>query len=206
MHAMERVLLATNNPGKVLELTNSLSSLSIQIVTPSAISHEVIEPEETGTTFEANAEIKARYWAEKSGLAALSDDGGIVVDALPGQLGVHTKHFGEKAFSRAPTDKERIDYFLEVMKNVPEEKRTATFFCCVCFMRPRSQPQFFTGRCRGHMRTWPSDTIIPGIALSSLFVPEGHTHSYAELSSEEKNAISHRGKAVAAFSQWYQKH
>lgn len=145
---------------------------------------------EDGDTFEDNAYKKAAYYFEKLGLLTLAEDSGIVVEALKGELGVKTRRWGagEKA-----TDQEWIDFFMKRM--VGESERTAKFICNVCLF-DGGNPRFFEGETVGVIAEELLVPILPGLPLSSCFVPEGYDKAYAQLSIEEKNGVSHRGKAM----------
>lgn len=184
-----KLLLATNNKGKVREFKSLLQGIPFQIVTLSemGITNDV---EETDESFEANARLKAETLAAESGLLTLADDSGLEVDALGGEPGpLSARYAGEDA-----SDSERIHYLLSKLKDVPEEKRTARFRCVIAIAAPDGRVEFCTGECRGMITTAPKGNR--GFGYDPIFyVPElGKT--MAELPSEGKNSISHRARAA----------
>lgn len=183
-------MLATNNSGKISELNALLSSLDLTILPQNKFTH--ISAEETGTTFVENAIIKAKHAAKISGLPAIADDSGLEVDALNGAPGIYSSRFaGDNA-----TDQKNIDKLLEDLKAVPTEQRTARFHCVLVFMKHALDPTPII--CHGK---W--EGVIAqeqhgqqGFGYDPIFfVPEINKTS-AELTKAEKNAISHRGKAL----------
>jgi len=145
---------------------------------------------EDGETFRENAAGKARFFAEKTGFLTVGEDSGLLVDALEGELGVRTRRWGA---GEEAGDQEWIDYFLERMEG--ETERGAKFVCCACFFDGENE-EYFEGEVRGKISHGLEVPILPGIPLSSCFVPEGCDRVYAALTSEEKNRLSHRGKAM----------
>lgn len=155
---------------------------------------------EDGETFEENARKKARYYYEKLGGPVkgtskrfefvLGEDSGIVVDALKGELGVKTRRWGagEKA-----SDQEWVEYFLKRMAG--EAEKSAEFICCACVISG-GEEKVFRGETKGLITQGLEVPIVAGIPLSSCFKPEGLDRVYADLTVEEKNRISHRGKAM----------
>ncbi|PIZ75473.1 hypothetical protein COY05_03875 [Candidatus Peregrinibacteria bacterium CG_4_10_14_0_2_um_filter_38_24] len=152
--------------------------------------------EEDGETFKENAEKKARFYHEKTGLLTVAEDSGIVVFALDGELGVKTRRWGagEKA-----SDEEWIEFFMKRM--VSEKNRDAKFVCCACLCgeilhNGDEVCEVFEGETFGKITEKLEAPILGGLPLSSCFLPEGRDKVYAALSAEEKNSISHRGKAM----------
>lgn len=182
---MKTLVFATGNPGKVKEL-EALLGAGWQVKTAKDFPHlpEVLEDADT---FEGNAEKKARAFAEATGLTALADDSGLVVDALGGRPGVHSARY-------APTESERIDKLLAELAQVPDERRTARFVCVLALVTPAGV-RFTRGACEGvigHERRGAN-----GFGYDPVFVlPSGQT--MAELSRDEKSAVSHRGHAFRA--------
>lgn len=186
----KKLLLATNNQGKAREYQSLLSGIPYQLVT---LDDEGITTEvpESGATFEENARLKAATLAAESGLLTLADDSGLEVDTLGGEPGVLSHRFAGEGAS----DADRYLFLLDKLKSIPEEKRTARFVCVIAIAAPGGKVETCTGECRGVI------TIAPrgynGFGYDPVFyVPElGKT--MAELSSEEKNKISHRSRAAA---------
>jgi len=188
-----RLLIGTSNKGKLHEMLEVLGVLPFQFVTPTDLGISTDAPEDFDTYVE-NAIQKAEFYRQSSGgLLTLAEDSGIVVDALEGELGVKTRRWGagEKA-----SDEEWIEYFLKRMEQVAEPKRTATFLCTAVVLGEDSQPHVFVGETRGIITHELQAPIKVGIPISSCFIPEGFDQVYAALSVEQKNKVSHRGKAM----------
>ncbi len=189
---MKEIILATNNQNKVREMKQKLSSFDIKVLSLKEAGIDV-DVEETGETFKENAEIKADAIYEMLKKPVIADDSGLCIDALDGAPGVHSHRFaGEEA-----TDADRINMVLEKLKDVPKEKRTARFKCCVCYIDENGEKHFFEEKAEGIIGYEPKGTN--GFGFDPIFHYEGDNRSFAEYSPEEKNAVSHRGKAVARF-------
>ena len=196
-----RLLIATGNAGKVRELRRLLAGLPLEPVGP-VDAGLTLEVEETGTTFEANAEAKARAFAEASGLPALADDSGLVVDALGGRPGVHSARFAGPPRS----DARNLARLLEELRDVPEGRRQARFVCVAALALPSSGPawgglaggevRLFRGVCEGRIGFVPRGT--DGFGYDPVFLPAGHAQTFAELPAELKDGLSHRGAALRA--------
>ena len=185
-----RLVIASHNKGKVRELTALLAPYGVQPV--SAADLDLPEPIETGTTFFANAELKARTAADLSGLPALADDSGLCVDALNGDPGVYTADWAE-----TPTGR---DWALAMRKvedalaaRGPAASRSAHFVCVLALAWPDGHVEWFEGRADGTL-TWPPRGTV-GFGYDPVFVPLGRSETYAELDPAEKHAISHRADA-----------
>ncbi len=152
--------------------------------------------EEDGETFEENAIKKAKFYHEKTGLLTISEDSGIVVSALDGELGVKTRRWGA---GENASDEEWIEFFMKRMSS--EKNRNAKFVCsaCVCGKKDDGKEfcEVFEGETSGKITEKLEAPILKGLPLSSCFLPDGFEKVYAALSTEEKNAISHRGKAIS---------
>jgi|WetSurMetagenome_2_1015567.scaffolds.fasta_scaffold243219_2 XTP/dITP diphosphohydrolase len=193
-----RILIGTSNPGKHGEIMEVMGDLPVIFLRPSDLDLDG-GVDENGSTYEENAEIKARHFHSQCGFLTLAEDSGIVVDALAGELGIKTRRWGAGGDA---SDEEWIRHFLEVMRDVPENKRTARFVCCAAVIGPgdggRAEVRFFRGETEGIITKDLEVPIIPGIPLSSCFRPVGFDKVYAALSTGAKNSISHRGKAMRA--------
>jgi XTP/dITP diphosphohydrolase len=191
-----KVLVATRNFGKYKELMEVLHDLPFKFV---SLNDEKIEGdvEETGETYEENAILKAEYFGRKSGLMTIADDSGIHVEALEGELGVKTRRWGAGAQAN---DQEWLDYFLQRMQS--EKNKNAEFVSVVALYRPGEETLTFRGECRGKILDLPQVDLEPGIPLSSVFLASSQKSVFSALSKEEKNAISHRGKAVKKCYEW----
>ncbi|WP_174297983.1 RdgB/HAM1 family non-canonical purine NTP pyrophosphatase [Sphingomonas bacterium] len=186
-----RLVIASHNEGKVREIRALLAPYGVEPV--SAKELDLPEPEETGTTFLANAELKARSAADLSGLPALADDSGLCVEALGGDPGVRTANWAEtgdgaRDWTLAMT---RVEDALAAKG--PGASRSAHFVCTLALAWPDGHVQWFEGRADGTL-TWPPRGTV-GFGYDPVFVPLGDTRSYAELDPAEKHAISHRADA-----------
>ena len=156
-----------------------------------------IEPDETGTTFEANALIKAETICKASGLPTIADDSGLCVDALDGAPGVYSARYcGHHGDDEANNDK-----LLENMKDVPAGQRGAKFVAAVCFILPTGQHLTCRGECPGRV-AFERLAGDYGFGYDPLFIPEGSAKTYAEMDPAEKNALSHRGRAVRKLAEF----
>jgi len=187
--------LATANPGKIKEMQILLSELGITLVTRADLDIN-IEIDETGTTFFENSRIKADMICKISGLPAIADDSGLLVEALDGKPGVYSSSFGGDDLTAI----ERCDYLLSEMKDIVEmEHRRAKFVCVIVCVFPDGEVLTATGECPGTITTKPHGSN--GFGYDPVFIPDGMDKTMAQLTSEEKNEISHRGKALRCFSE-----
>ena len=191
-----KVILASKNQHKLTELSAILSQLGFEIALESEYGLD-IDVEETGTTFEENSFLKADAVMKASGLPVLSDDSGLMVDALDGAPGVYSARYGHKA-----SDKERTAYLLENMKDVPEERRGAKFVCVITCLFPDGRKIVARGECPGVIARAPHGEN--GFGYDPVFYLPELGMTYAELPSEQKNAISHRARALQDFCRKYQ--
>ena len=191
-----KVILASKNQHKLTELSAILSQLGFEIALESEYGLD-IDVEETGTTFEENSFLKADAVMKVSGLPVLADDSGLMVDALDGAPGVYSARYGHKA-----SDKERTAYLLENMKDVPEERRGAKFVCVITCLFPDGRKIVARGECPGVIARAPHGEN--GFGYDPVFYLPELGMTYAELPSEQKNAISHRARALQDFCRKYQ--
>ncbi|HAG12243.1 MAG TPA: non-canonical purine NTP pyrophosphatase, RdgB/HAM1 family [Ruminococcus sp.] len=189
---MEKWILATNNKNKLREIQEMLADTNITVVSQADAGYD-FEVEENGSTFAENAEIKARaIWdaARKNGesCAVLADDSGLAVDALNGEPGVFSHRWaGEQA-----TDADRIAKLLSVMQDVPDDRRQAHFACVMCLIESDGTVHIFEGRVNGTILRAPEGEN--GFGYDPVFGYQGR--SFAMLSADEKNAVSHRHDAL----------
>lgn len=183
-----KLLVATSNTGKLLEVREILSGLDFELV--SLEQAALPAPEETGETFAENAAIKATESARSGGLWALADDSGLCVDALDGGPGVRSARY-------APTDVERRQKLLEALRGLPPAKRRAHFFCAVALSAPSGgQVHRAEGRVEGQIAL--EERGKNGFGYDPLFLPdETPGRTLAELGPSEKNRLSHRGRALS---------
>jgi len=185
------ILIASSNQGKIREISAMLAPYGFKVKTLKDFS-EITPPEETGKSFFENAFIKAKYYAEKTGLPALADDSGLEVDALNGAPGIYSARFaGENA-----TDEENNKKLLELLKDVPEEKRGARFVCVMVLYHPSGKYLVAEGVWEGRIATSPRGSH--GFGYDPLFLVKelGYQKTSAEILPEEKNRLSHRAKAL----------
>ncbi|HXL96842.1 MAG TPA: RdgB/HAM1 family non-canonical purine NTP pyrophosphatase [Steroidobacteraceae bacterium] len=186
-----KLVLASANAGKQREFAALLAPAGIELVLQSALGIDSVA--ETGTTFEANALLKARHAAGRSGLPALADDSGLEVDALDGRPGVWSARYA----GAMATDADNNARLLSELAGVPAERRGARYRCVLALVRTADDaaPLIAGGSWEGRIAARPAGG--GGFGYDPLFVPEGHTVSAAELPAVQKNALSHRGKALA---------
>ena len=184
-----KLLLATNNTGKVKEFRNLLAGIPFELVTPKEIGI-VMDVDETGATYRENARLKACTLAAQSGLLTLADDSGIEIDALNGAPGVMSARYaGENA-----SDAERVNFLLSKLKDVPQEKRTARFYCVIAIAHPDGKVEYCDGECKGTIAFEPSGAS--GFGYDPVFYLPEFGKAMAELTAEIKNQISHRARAA----------
>jgi XTP/dITP diphosphohydrolase len=185
-----RIVLATNNPKKRTELERILDGLDVELVPMGELG--LPSPVEDGDTFEANALLKARAAAAATGLPALADDSGLVVDALGGEPGVRSARWagtdGDDAANNAK--------LVRLLADVPQDRRQARFVAVAALVTPDGTEHTVRGTMEGRVRDRPSGD--GGFGYDPYFVAEGHDRSNAELAPQEKDAISHRGAAFRA--------
>ncbi len=190
-------LAATHNQKKRAELLRILSPLGIEIVTADEAGVDFSDVEETGTTFLENALLKARAGCQESGMPCIADDSGLAVDALDGAPGVYSARYaGEHG-----NDVKNNTKLLQALRNVPDGQRTARFVSVVALVYPDGRELTSEGTCEGIIARSPAGE--GGFGYDPIFLPleqEGETRSMAQLSPQEKDAISHRGKALQALA------
>lgn len=186
---MRKFLIASNNAHKVLELNRILNPLGITAVTAKECGIDLGDVEETGTTFSENAEIKALSAFKKSGMPSIADDSGLVVDALNGRPGVYSARYG----GENATDEDKYNKILEEMKDVPEKDRTARFVSSICCILEDGTKIKAEGYSEGTIAFSPKGE--DGFGYDPIFVSQGGK-TFAQLTSQEKDAVSHRGNAL----------
>lgn len=187
-----KLVLATKNPGKVIEFRRILEEFGSKELEVLGLDQfpEIGEIEETGRTFEENSLLKARTISKLLNLPALADDSGICVDVLNGAPGIFSARYSGKG------DAANNEKLLKELIGVPDEKRGAYFICVAAFVHPNGFEHVEEGRFHGKILHEAIGS--GGFGYDPLFQPEGMNRSSAELSAEEKDAISHRGKALRA--------
>ncbi len=186
---MPKLLLATNNKGKVREYKHMLQDLPFELVSLAELGINT-EVDESGESLEENARLKATTLARESQLLTLADDSGLEVDVLGGEPGrLSARYAGEGA-----SDEDRINYLLARLKDVPEKKRSARFRCVIALAQPDGEVELCQGECRGVIALEPRGE--EGFGYDPIFYLPQLGKTMAELSLEEKNKVSHRGRAA----------
>lgn len=185
-----KLLLATSNKGKVHEMREALAGLGLELLDLSHVP-SVGQPEETGKTFEENALQKARHYFDATKHPVVADDSGIHIEALEGELGIHTRRWGAGADA---SDQEWIEYFLKRMKK--EKNKRARFVCSIAHIDPEGRVRMFEGTCDGVITEELEADYLPGLPISACFKPDGQEYVFSALNIEQKNRTSHRGKAL----------
>lgn len=182
-----RLVLATNNKGKVKEFKELLGDVEILSLSDFPDIPDIVED---GNTFEENAIIKAKTVAQATGLMALADDSGLEVDILNGQPGIYSARFA----GAGKDDQKNNEKLLALLKDVPTEKRTARFRCVIAIVTPLGETYTADGKCEGLIGKEPVGH--KGFGYDPLFIVPSYNKTFAELDLAEKNKISHRGKAL----------
>lgn len=189
-----RAVLASKNAHKLEEISKIVEQFDLQLVLQSELGIDV-DVEETGTTFEENSMLKARAVMEKSGLPAIADDSGLMVEALDGAPGIYSARFGG---DRCHSDRERYEYLLSLLENVPEERRTARFVSVITLLYPDGSAVVARGECPGVILRGPRGEN--GFGYDPVFFVEEDGKTMAEMAPERKNEISHRARALQALA------
>jgi XTP/dITP diphosphohydrolase len=186
---MKKILVATSNVGKAREFKELLEPLGLNVLTNLDLP-EPVDVEETGSTFEENAFIKARAISELTGIPVIADDSGLIVDALDGRPGIYSARYAGE-----PTDDVR-NYIkvLEELGDLPFDKRTARFFCCIVFVGPGLPELVTEGTVEGRILFEPIGTN--GFGYNPIFFVDEFQKSLAQCTPDEKNSISHRARAL----------
>lgn len=188
-----QIVLATRNPGKVAEMQALLDGMGIEFV-PASQFPDIPEVEEDLPTLEGNAQKKALVLQEYTGLPAVADDTGLEVDALGGRPGVHSARYA------GPTSDDAANRARLRQELVGKENRAARFRTVIAFA-DGGDVHLFEGTCDG--RIIDEERGVGGFGYDALFIPEGQDRTFAEMSKEEKNKISHRGRALRRFAEYF---
>ena len=193
---IQSLLIATTNSGKIKELRELTVNLALQIEDLSEFS-SIAEPEETGATFIENAVLKARYYARETGLWALADDSGLEVEALNNAPGVFSARYAGKG----ATDAQRIEKLLRELNETDDENRRARFVCAMAISDKTGAIKFVAeGICDGRIAFEAKGGC--GFGYDPVFVPDGFSETFGELSGDIKQQISHRARATAKIIQY----
>lgn len=190
----EKLVIATHNKGKLSEISALLAPFGVTVVSASDLG--LAEPDETEDTFAGNARIKAHFAAKATGLPALSDDSGIMVDALNGAPGVYTADWAEtengRDFAMA-----MAKVWDKVSQHGPTAPKTAAFHCTLCLAYPDGSDQIFEGKIDGTL-VWPARGAN-GFGFDPMFQPIGKSQTFGEMMPEEKYPMTHRAEAFTKF-------
>ncbi len=183
------LLIATKNVGKIKELEKLLADLPVRLKSLNEFPN-IIEPEETGATFSENACLKATSYALQTGLISLADDSGLEVEALNGAPGVYSARYAEEN----ATDTEKIEKLLKEVKETNDKNRRARFVCAMAIADETGEIEFIAeGICNGRIALTESGT--GGFGYDPIFIPDGFSETFGELSVDIKQQISHRARA-----------
>ncbi|KGM45342.1 XTP/dITP diphosphatase [Neobacillus niacini] len=186
---MKEVIIATKNPGKAREFEHIFAPRGMAVRTLLDYP-EIKDVEETGTTFEENAALKAEAVAQQLNKMVIGDDSGLIVDALEGRPGIYSARYA----GESKNDQKNLEKVLEELKGVPEENRTARFYCALAVALPGKATITVAGTCEGRILEQPKGNN--GFGYDPVFYVPEKGRAMAELSSEEKNKISHRANAL----------
>ena len=189
---MRKIVLASGNPGKLREINEMLAGCDLSVVSQSAFN--VLDVEETGFTFVENALLKARNASMHTGLPAIADDSGLEVDALNGAPGIYSARYA----GQGATDQDNLKKLLDDLAEVPQSARTARFQCIMVYLRHPKDPTplIFQGTWEGRILGAPRGE--KGFGYDPVFFVPTHNCASAELESDVKNSLSHRGQALRA--------
>ena len=188
-----KVVLASKNPHKLVEISKITEQFDMELVLQSELGVD-IDVEETGTTFEENSYLKARAVMEATGLPALADDSGIAVDALNGEPGIYSARYG---FDESLDDWGRLQLLLKNTEKVPDGQRQAQFVCVITLVTPDGKVIQARGEVHGELLRAPAGE--GGFGYDPIFYSPPFGKSLAEVSAEEKNQVSHRANALRVF-------
>ncbi|MBD5144356.1 MAG: RdgB/HAM1 family non-canonical purine NTP pyrophosphatase [Ruminococcus sp.] len=186
----EKIVLATNNKNKLREVREILEPAGLTVLSQSEAGAD-IEVEENGKTFAENAYLKAKAVFDLTGLPVIADDSGLEVDALNGAPGVFSARYAQEG--------QRKKRLLEELENVPDEKRGADFACCICYIDPTGEARYFNGKVFGKIGYESRGTN--GFGYDPIFMYGDR--SFAEMSAEEKNEVSHRANALKQLKEFF---
>lgn len=189
--AQDQLVIASHNPGKVTEIRDLLRPYSVSVRSSGELG--LPEPEETGLTFAENARIKAIAAARASGLPAFADDSGLCVDALGGAPGLYSARYAGPGGDAA----RNIERLLRELDGVPDEARGASFHCCIVLLRHATDPRPLVVEGRWHGRVLHAPRGDGGFGYDPVFLDPASGLTAAELPATRKNAVSHRGLALA---------
>jgi len=193
---VKKILIASTNPGKITEIKIGLQELEkrgIKILTLNDVQVGERQPKETGKTFQENAFIKAKFYADLTHLSVVSDDGGLVIPFLKGEPGVKSRRW----LGYDASDQELVDHTLKKLQGMRLSDRKAYLEACLCYYDPQSNATIFeTEKILGHISEVPVPKIIPGFPYRALLVVDKFNKYYDELTEDEHQQVNHRLKAL----------
>ncbi|OZU89797.1 non-canonical purine NTP pyrophosphatase [Virgibacillus indicus] len=193
---MKQIIIATKNKGKAKEFKEFFAGYGIETKSLLDFEKEIQDIEETGSTFEENAALKAEQIRDLLSVPVLADDSGLIIDALNGRPGI----FSARYAGEPKSDQANIKKVLAELKTVPEKVRTARFICVLAIAIPGEETIFRTGYCEGKIDFEVKGSN--GFGYDPIFTPEGYSKTMAQLSPAEKNSISHRKQAIIQLEEW----
>lgn len=198
-----QILIATNNKGKFVEIESLLNQINIKAIP--TFQFNIEEPEETGLTFAANSLLKAKYYANKTGLVALADDSGLCVEALNNEPGIYSARFAKNAEGKNDFNFAFEKIFTELKKINAEKNPRAHFICNLTIFDPKTNFDIsFEGRVDGVFTFPPRGN--KGFGYDPIFIKDGMSQTFGEIDPELKDRISHRGEAFQKMVNWLQNH
>lgn len=201
-----RLIFATHNHGKVAEMRKILAGLNLVILSAdeAGVSESIVED---GLTFEENALIKARYISRKTKDWAFGDDSGVCIKALGCAPGVHSARWARKRGTggAGARGEDIVSHTLEVMGHIPKGHRDAWFETACALVAPDGRHWIFNGKIEGVIAEEPKGIFNPRLPYDVIFIPKEHTHTFAEMTSDEKNSMSHRGAAFTELKKFLMK-
>ncbi|MGN1134299.1 MAG: RdgB/HAM1 family non-canonical purine NTP pyrophosphatase [Oscillospiraceae bacterium] len=187
-----KIILASNNKNKLREIKEILGPFGLEVISQSQAGAD-IEVEENGLTFEENSALKARAIYDMFKMPVIADDSGLTVDYLDGAPGIYSARYAEPG--------KRCLKVLSQLENVPDEKRTAAFVCVICYIDEKGKEHFFRGECKGRISR--AKRGENGFGYDPIFVYGDGEKTFAELSAEYKNKVSHRANALKKLSDYF---
>lgn len=193
------LLIATHNKVKFQDIKNHLHDIPYKLVSLDDVGIDY-DVEETGTTYEQNAILKAEAYAKLSGLLTLADDTGIEIDALGGEPGVYSARYA----GPNSTDQDKISLILDNLKDVPDNKRGARFVVVLALVFPNNGTKLFKGEVTGHMARESRGILVKGFPYRQFFIIDGHDKTVSELDDQKISHVSHRHKALDELKRYLQ--
>lgn len=197
---MKKILIATKNQGKVEDFKTIFKEYKIDVISLLDLEEPIDDIEETGESFAENAILKAETIAKKLNIPVLADDSGLSIDQLDGRPGVYSARYS----GMERNDRKNYMKVLRELEGVADEDRTAQFTCALALVIPGKDPIVKYGTCNGHIINQPIGEN--GFGYDPVFMPTGFDRTMAQLSIEEKNKISHRGRAIKELAKWLESH